>query len=95
VRLTEDGEEKIGHSSSVDVGAASPHRATHAPTNPIGVTDCLSSILEKIVNAINAEQTILLHQKPGFGKTRTIFKLISTGTFCMIFVPTNVLKQQV
>jgi hypothetical protein len=79
VRSTEDGEK----------------RATHAPTNPIGVTDCLSSSLEKILNAINAEQTILLHQKPGFGKTRTIFKLISTGTFCMIFVPTDVLKKQV
>ena len=57
--------------------------------------DCLSSIQEKITEAVEMKQVVLLHQKPGFGKTRTIFKLLSAGYFCMIFVPTNPLKDQV
>jgi hypothetical protein len=57
--------------------------------------DCLSSIQEKITQAVEKKQVVLLHQKPGFGKTMTIFKLLREGYFCMIFVPTNPLKDQV
>ncbi len=57
--------------------------------------DCLSIIQEKVTKAVEMKQVVLLHQKPGFGKTMTIFKLLREGYFCMIFVPTNPLKDQV
>jgi hypothetical protein len=66
----------------------------HAPRGGIN-PDCLSSIQEKVMKAVEMKQVVLLHQKPGFGKTRTIFKLLREGYFCMIFVPTNPLKDQV
>jgi hypothetical protein len=50
---------------------------------------------KKITKAVEMKQVVLLHQKPGFGKTMTIFKLLREGNFCMVFVPTNALKDQV
>lgn len=73
--------------------------ANHAPCPcaPRGgiSPDCLSSIQKRITKAVEMMQVVLLHQKPGFGKTMTIFKLLREGYFCVIFVPTNPLKDQV
>jgi hypothetical protein len=80
----------------IDLLEASTDHAP-CPCGPRGgiSPDCLSSIQEKITKAVEMQQVVLLHQKPGFGKTMTIFKLLREGYFCMIFVPTNPLKDQV
>jgi hypothetical protein len=71
--------------------------STCAPVAPRGAIppDSYSSIQQHILDAVKNRHTILLNQKPGFGKTRTIFNLLCAENFLVIFVPTKALKEQV
>jgi hypothetical protein len=62
--------------------------ARHHPTS-------FSSTKAEVLATLKRNQICLLHQKPGFGKTRIIMELLSKNSFLIIFVPTKVLRAQV
>jgi hypothetical protein len=71
---------------------------TNARHHPIPASvdpTSFSSTKAEVLATLKRKQVCLLHQKPGFGKTRIIMDLLSQDSFLMIFVPTKVLRAQV
>jgi hypothetical protein len=71
---------------------------TNARHHPIPASvdpTSFSSTKAEVLATLKRNQICLLHQKPGFGKTRIIMELLSKNSFLIIFVPTKVLRAQV
>ena len=71
---------------------------TNAHHHPIPASvdpTSFSSTKAEVLATLKRNQICLLHQKPGFGKTRIIMELLSKNSFLIIFVPTKVLRAQV
>jgi hypothetical protein len=52
-------------------------------------------IRRKVEMAVQQKSSILLHQRPGFGKTRLTMKLLKSDTLFLFLVPTVALRDQV
>lgn len=52
-------------------------------------------IRRKIEVAVQQRSSVLLHQRPGFGKTRLTMKLLKSDTLLLFLVPTVALRDQV
>ena len=53
------------------------------------------SIRAKVQTAVDEQSSILLVQRPGFGKTRLTLELLSNDTLTIFLTPTTALRDQV
>ncbi len=53
------------------------------------------SIRLKVQTAVDEQSSILLVQRPGFGKTRLALELLSNDTLTIFLTPTTALRDQV
>ncbi len=58
-------------------------------------TSDYASILDQVQTAVNEQSSILLLQRPGFGKTRLALELLATEKLLIFLMPTTALRDQV
>jgi hypothetical protein len=83
------------HTAAVAVNETPRTNARHHPIPASVDPTSFSSTKAEVLATLKRNQICLLHQKPGFGKTRIIMELLSRKSFLIIFVPTKVLRAQV